>query len=124
MQPQVNHWDQKKELEGLETSIETRRSRRGRGPSLDNPMSRSTKRKAVHGHAALAIDTGEEGVNTGCVNTCLTAGINTYQHLPKSVVLTHPVLAAYQATLTPSPPPVITKYARERVGRPRIDLSP
>ena len=26
--------------------------------------------------------------------------------------------------LTPSPPPVITKHARERVGRPRFGLSP
>jgi hypothetical protein len=36
------------------------------------------------GYMRLAVDTGEEGVNTGCVNTCLIAGVNTYQHLPKS----------------------------------------
>eukprot|EP00966_Prymnesium_polylepis_P209111 4844318-Prymnesium_polylepis.1 len=29
-----------------------------------------------------------QGVNTGCVNTCGTAGVSTYQHLPKSGVST------------------------------------
>ena len=33
-------------------------------------------------------------------------------------------LGAFIPLLTPSPPPVIAKHARERIGRPRLGLSP
>eukprot|EP00966_Prymnesium_polylepis_P147961 3418134-Prymnesium_polylepis.1 len=42
----------------------------------------------------LAVDTGEEDVNTGCVNTCLTAGVNSYTDTCPKGVLTHPATAA------------------------------
>jgi hypothetical protein len=49
---------------------------------------RRGSRVTGRGRGKFAVDTVTEGVNTGCVNTCLTAGVNTYQHLPKSGVNT------------------------------------
>eukprot|EP00966_Prymnesium_polylepis_P007896 181762-Prymnesium_polylepis.1 len=70
------------------TQIHKARSLTLAGRSCPARRPAGARQPSGRGRGKFAVDTGEEGVNTGYVNTCLTAGVNTYQHLPKSGVTT------------------------------------